>query len=755
MAGLVKPNSSESAVAAFSWTLFGKYTIAPSHALLLRIGVLALICISAFAIRLFAVLRYESIIHEFDPYFNFRSTKYLVENGFYSFRNWFDDFTWYPLGRMIGSTVFPGLMATSALLYWALHAINITVDIRNVCVFLAPLFAAFTCLVAYSLTKTVSNARAGLLAAAIMSVVPGYISRSVAGSYDNECVAIFALINSFYWFVRSVQTGSLLHSSFSALAYFYMVNCWGGYIFIANLVPLYVIAMLFMGRYSRRLYIAYSIFFVLGTILAMQVRFVGFAAILSSEHMLLFVAFAAVQLYAFSMWLRSLLSETQFKILIKTLAVSVASVAGFFLVLGTAFGIISPFSGRLYSLLDPTYAKDHIPIIASVSEHQPTSWGSFFFDLYFLTVFMPVGFYFIIIKKTNRPKINATEDQSADGEEAVRDGALFLAVYCLSSVYFAGVMVRLMLVLAPAAVMVSSIGISGLLDSYMLPIKQALVASGSASATPSSSSKKSSTSSSSSSSKELRKGGLPWTIATVLVLTLTFFLFNFQWHGLWVTSEAYSSPSIVLSARGHNGQRIIFDDFREAYYWLRMNTAEDAKVMSWWDYGYQITAMANRTVLVDNNTWNNTHIATVGRAMNADEDTSIQIMRALDVDYVLVVFGGLSGYASDDINKFLWMVRISGSVDKNVVETDWYSKHGFYTSGPTASDTMTNSVMYKCSYYRFGEVTTDYNQPTGYDRARGYEIAVKDVKLKYLEEAFTSEHWMVRIYRVKKPQATQ
>ena len=42
------------------------------------------------------------------------------------------------------------------------------------------------------------------------------------------------------------------------------------------------------------------------------------------------------------------------------------------------------------------------------------------------------------------------------------------------------------------------------------------------------------------------------------------------------------------------GSRIIFDDFREAYWWLRMNTAEDAKVMSWWDYGYQITAMANR-----------------------------------------------------------------------------------------------------------------------------------------------------------------
>ena len=48
-----------------------------------------------------------------------------------------------------------------------------------------------------------------------------------------------------------------------------------------------------------------------------------------------------------------------------------------------------------------------------------------------------------------------------------------------------------------------------------------------------------------------------------------------------------------------------------------MNTPEDAKVMAWWDYGYQIGGMADRTTLVDNNTWNNTHIATVGKAMSS------------------------------------------------------------------------------------------------------------------------------------------
>lgn len=81
---------------------------------------------------------------------------------------------------------------------------------------------------------------------------------------------------------------------------------------------------------------------------------------------------------------------------------------------------------------------------------------------------------------------------------------------------------------------------------------------------------------------------------------------------------------------------------------------QDSKVMSWWDYGYQITAMANRTVIVDNNTWNNTHISRVGQAMASTEDRAYEIMRELDVDYVLVIFGGLVGYSSDG-EVFSWM----------------------------------------------------------------------------------------------------
>ncbi|RRT68166.1 hypothetical protein BHE74_00042625 [Ensete ventricosum] len=253
--------------------------------LLIRAAALALIYVLAFAIRLFSVLRYESMIHEFDPYFNYRTTLFLTRNGFYEFWNWFDSESWYPLGRIIGGTLYPGLMVTAALIYRALRFLTFAVHIREVCVLTAPFFASNTTIVAYFFGKEIWDAGAGLVAAALIAICPGYISRSVAGSYDNEGVAIFALLFTFYLFVKAVNTGSLAWSLASAFGYFYMVSAWGGYVFIINLIPLYVLVLLVTGRYSMRLYVAYNCMYVLGMILAMQIRFVGFQHVQSGEHM--------------------------------------------------------------------------------------------------------------------------------------------------------------------------------------------------------------------------------------------------------------------------------------------------------------------------------------------------------------------------------------------------------------------------------------------------------------------------------------
>lgn len=71
----------------------------------------------------------------------------------------------------------------------------------------------------------------------------------MAGSYDNEAVAIFALLTCFYLWVRAVNLGTVSSGVAAAFGYLYMAASWGAYVFISNLIPLYVIVMVCCGRW--------------------------------------------------------------------------------------------------------------------------------------------------------------------------------------------------------------------------------------------------------------------------------------------------------------------------------------------------------------------------------------------------------------------------------------------------------------------------------------------------------------------------
>ena len=172
-------------------------------------------------------------------------------------------------------------------------------------------------------------------------------------------------------------------------------------------------------------------------------------------------------------------------------------------------------------------------------------------------------------------------------------------------------------------------------------------------------------------------------------------------------------------------------------------------------------------MIVDNNTWNNTHIATVGRAMASPEKKAWQIFRSLDVEYVFVVFGGFIGcacwhalgwaggeearspilpvaadgagppppppprpprYPSDDINKFLWMVRIGGGVFPEIKEPEYMGSDGQYRLDSGAGKALLESTMYRLSYYRFADTGPLFGAPRGYDRVRNNVIGLVDFK---------------------------
>ncbi|KAK5105757.1 oligosaccharyl transferase stt3 subunit [Meristemomyces frigidus] len=704
---------------------------------LLRLIILCTIAAAAVASRLFSVIRFESIIHEFDPWFNFRATKYLIQHGFYNFWDWFDDRTWHPLGRVTGGTLYPGLMVTSGAIYHLLRALTLPVDIRNICVLLAPGFSGLTAFATYLLTSEMSDSpSAGLLAACFMGITPGYISRSVAGSYDNEAIAIFLLVFTFYLWIKAVKVGSVMWGGLTALFYGYMVSAWGGYVFITNLIPLHAFVLICMGRFSPRLYVSYTTWYALGTLASMQIPFVGFLPIRSSDHMSALGIFGLIQLVGFAEYVRAQLPSKQFQTLLRAMVLVVFGVAFGGLVLLTVSGTIAPWSGRFYSLWDTGYAKIHIPIIASVSEHQPTAWPAFFFDLNMLIWLFPAGVYMCF--------------------RNLRDEQVFVVIYAVLSSYFAGVMVRLMLTLTPIVCVAAAMALSQILDTFLVaeapaePIGEGSQANGKPASNGSTNVKEKLTSvvpDSLRSTKAPLVGIYSYLSKSVTAGAVTAYLLLFVLHCTWVTSNAYSSPSVVLASRLPDGSQHIIDDYREAYYWLRQNTKQDAKVMSWWDYGYQIGGMADRPTLVDNNTWNNTHIATVGKAMSSREEVSYPIMRQHEVDYVLVVFGGLLGYSGDDINKFLWMVRIAEGIwPDEVKERDFFTARGEYRVDDEATPTMKNSLMYKMSYYNYNAL---FPAGQAQDRVRGSKLPATGPELSTLEEAFTSENWIIRIYKVK------
>ena len=660
----------------------------------LKITILGIICFIAISARIFSIIRYESVIHEFDPWFNFRATKVLSEKGFAEFKWWVDQESWYPLGRYSGVTLFPGLMITAWIMHLVLNKVlMVPIDIREVCVFTAPFFSALTAITGYLLAKEASGKTgAGLLAALFVAVIPTYMSRSVAGSYDNEAVAIFALVFSFYTFVKSLNSGSMIDALLASFAYYYMVLTWGGYVFVLGFMSIFIIILIFLNRFNSKAYVTYSMVYIVGNLLSLTVKFVNkYAVWQSSEHLPSHIAFILMQVYFIREFFKRRLNKEKFdfltKVVIQFFVFVVLSGFIYIIVMGKTTA-----GHRILTLINPVFAKKHNPLVASISEHQSTAWSSMFFDIHYMLFFAPVGAYYCLKK--------------------VRNSKIFVVLYCLLGTYFASVMIRLMLVSGPACCVLSGIGISWIFRKIAKSVKEeARIMLGLGPSKP---------------AGQKRRISIEFALIALVLLAVA--CCKIVFHGTWAAAEAYSHPSIIM-AYNQGDKRVIIDDYREAYGWLRHNTKPSARVMSWWDYGYQIAGMGNRTTIVDNNTWNRTHIGRVGMIMGSREEEAFELAHQMDVDYVLVVFGGLSGYSGDDINKFLWMVRIGGAENPHIKESDYFS-NGQYRVDAQGSRTMLNCLMYKLCYYRFGEV--NLGRGPGYDVQRRTHIGVSF--------GFTTEH---------------
>jgi dolichyl-diphosphooligosaccharide--protein glycosyltransferase len=679
--------------------------------LLIYISLISIFII-ALLIRLTPAV-YEPILKGFDPWFQYRQTEYIVENGFLAWFNWHDPYSWAPFGRDVAATSYPGLPFMAAALYLFIDFLGVPVDLLTFAWFFPAFMGALTAVSVYFLGKEVGSRKIGLIAAILMALIPAFLQRSIAGFFDNESVGILLMVLTTYFYIRSIRRESILSGVFAGFSLALLTISWGAYTYFYYLFPLFNILLILTRKHKPFNIIPYILMF--GISIAVGSFFPilgGFRFILSSSGLISMGVLGILVIYelyrrfkASNLYDKILTYKKYFGIgliVIIVGAIGALAITGYGIIIANF--LINDLGYRFISIINPLVRSDQY-IVASVAEHSTSAWGMFYYYLYVPVFFFPVGIYFSL-KRAN----------SLD---------ILLILFSVTSIYFAASMIRLMLILAPIVSLMAAYGLVSVLKPFSSLISKDAVPT---------------------TIRRKRVSKVVGRETAVIAFGIIFILLAANTlHAVDFSRQLSGSEMIPLG---------IFDDWRESFTWMQNNLDENDVILSWWDYGYWITTMGNRTSLMDNGTFNFTQIATLGRALVLQEEDALRILRDYGVDHVLVHFGYFVTPLSGDEGKWVWMVRIASNYYSDIKEEDYLNQ----TTGPT--DKFFDSLIYKLLFYKepgtydFASQVLQQMNNLGYPTYQAYPSSQRwkfiggDTQYPMFDVTYVSSNALVKIFEL-------
>ncbi len=647
--------------------------------------------------------RYDHLLKAFDPYIQFEIANHILNDGFTNWVNWVDQQTWYPNGRIMGQSSYIGVPLSSVIFYKILHVFGIKIDLMTISFITPAILGTLSVLAIYFLGKEVQGKRAGLFTAFLLAVTPAHIQRSIAGFFDNESIGILLLILTYVFFVRGLKSNSMVYGLLAGLTLGFLGISWGASKYAFDFLALYVIILILMKKHSPRLLAAYGPCIIMGTTISAMLPRIGPQLITNIDHAF---PIGALILLAGVLAYEELIQTSEKRISRKftqyfTILVGLGF-TGLMLALW-ALDILGGIAGKFVSVLFPNLREDH-PLIASVAEHLPLNWANMFNNIYIMTFLIPVG---VIYTFQRRKELD-----------------IFALLFTLSSLYFASSMVRLLLILAPAAALLSGIALDSIITPFALAFQERLTLS----------------------RRRLRVSvhiGRDFAGLAILIIMMMMF-FNI-WHGLRYTSRNLSAPEIEIAyeVKGTPHTESL-GDWQEALGWLRHQGSRTI-VLSWWDYGYWIRVMGNVTTLADNATSNSTQIGNIGAFMISSPESSIKIAKLYDVKYVVINLAAGNLNAGSDLAKVQWMIKISARystlVDYEV--TDYYIENATQPE-EIFTDKFWNSTIYQLALYNLGSLVTEMQQAF----ITMQNAPTVDTLPKGFREEYTTKNNWVRIYSI-------
>ena len=532
---------------------------------LLIIGILVLAFSLSFMLRA-QPLEYGFELAEFDPFYNYRATQFIVENGLPAYLEWRDDLSWHPYGRDVSTTSQVILHTTAATLY---QVFGMGYTLYDFTILFPVVIGSLTTVVMFALVRTIGGTTAGFFAALFFAITPIIIMRGTMGWFKSEPLGLFYGLLAIYLLISAVKSdkGKLSFAKIAGSGVLLALGLasWGGIQFFILPIGIFFLALPFLGKDNKFIVLASviftSVFLMVNTSIDYIVLSTSPDQISDSASLIFLISVIPSNLAGFFLVgctaflivctvIRKMFSKSQLRNGLALLSGTV--IAGIAII---SSGVITLPAFRYLNAANPFLITTDL-LTDSVSEHATTTIDISFWFFSTLMIFTGIGVWFLFQKKIAN-SLNIKGEMIA-----------FALIIGFLGLYFSSAYVRLEVFGSISVIILSSIGVSILISKILKAEHK--------------------------STNSLTKISCLAVIVILLVIPMVYPV-----ERNWSNHNAHTPISILHSGTIFN---ISTNDWPVSMQWLKEKTPEDAVIAAWWDYGYWINTLSERKSLADNAT---------------------------------------------------------------------------------------------------------------------------------------------------------
>jgi len=384
-------------------------------------------------------MEYGFELNEFDPFFNYRATQFMVENGLPAYLEWHDDLSWHPYGRDVSATSQVMLHTTAATLY---QVFGMGSTLYDFTIWFPALIGSFTIFIAFALVRTIGGTTAGLFASLFFAISPILILRGSVGWFKSEPLGLFYGLLAVYLLLSGLKSDkgkiSIAKIVGAGIVLSFGIASWGGDQFFILPIGILFLALPFLRKDNKFIILTSVIFTSVFLLVTASFDKTGIAFISGLNG---FFLIGCTAFLVACIIIKRIFSKFQLRTSLALLGGSIVS--GIAII---SSGAIDLPAFRYLNAANPLLITTDM-LNDSVSEHATTSLDISFYFLSILMVFAAIGAWLLFQKKVNRSlKIKS-------------EMAAFALIIGIVGIYFSSAFVRLEVFGSISNIILSSIGV--------------------------------------------------------------------------------------------------------------------------------------------------------------------------------------------------------------------------------------------------------------------------------------------------------